>query len=296
MAGYIVYNGFWNPETPPAVVARLAAAAAQRGRVLTPLANTGAIAEIVGGTASVGAVSEQDFALFWDKDVRLARTMERIGMRLYNCAGAVAVCDDKAATHLALSGAGILMPDTLVAPMTYVRMEAGQSELFVRRCEAVLGFPMVVKECYGSLGGQVYLAQNVPELWELIGRMDARSFLCQRYIAAAHGVDVRIYVIDGAPVAAMKRRSDCDFRANIGNGGHGEAYSPTREEVSMAVESCRMLGLDFGGVDLLTDGDGRPMVCEVNASAHMEELERCTGVDVAGTIVEHVFSRENMVE
>lgn len=98
-----------------------------------------------------------DYALFWDKDVRLARALEAMGVRLYNTAAAVAVCDDKAATHLELARRGVPMPRTLVAPMTYVNMDA-QGDAFLRRGAETLGFPLVVKECFGSLGGQVYLA------------------------------------------------------------------------------------------------------------------------------------------
>ena len=31
-------------------------------------------------------------------------------------------------------------------------------------------------------------------------------------------------------VAAMRRVNPADFRANIGSGGHGQAYVPTQEE------------------------------------------------------------------
>lgn len=51
-----------------------------------------------------------DYALFWDKDVRLARALEAMGVRLYNTAAAVAVCDDKAATHLELAAGAFPCP------------------------------------------------------------------------------------------------------------------------------------------------------------------------------------------
>ena len=106
------------------------------------------------------------------------------------------------------------------------------------------------------------------------------------------GTDLRIYVVDGRVAAAMRRRSDTDFRANIGGGGHGEAYDPSPEEAALAVRCCRILGAQFAGVDLLWDADGSPLVCEVNSNAHMAGITACTGVDVAGEIVNFVFSRE----
>lgn len=295
MGGWIVYNGFWNVSGPSEPVRRLQVAGAARGVGLTPVPNTELTAVLSGGVEVTG-VKKGDFALFWDKDVRLARAMEAAGVRLYNSAAAVAVCDDKAATHLALSALPdpVPMPRTLVAPMTYVHMDEGSSACFLKRAEEALGFPMVIKECFGSLGGQVYLAHSREELRVLAGRMAARPFIAQEFIAATAGTDVRLYMVGGKPAAAMRRRSDSDFRANIGNGGHGEPYTPTEEESELAARCCHILGLDFAGVDILHDGAGRPLVCEVNSSAHMAALTACTGVDVAGMIVEYVLEREKI--
>ena len=291
MAGYIIYNGFWNPGGPSDPVRRLQAAAAGRGCVLTPLPNTELIARFESGVAVEGLTGE-DYALFWDKDVRLARAMEACGMRLYNPAEGVALCDDKAAAHLCLAAAGIPMPRTLAAPMTYLQMDAGPSAHFLEEAERRLGFPMVVKECFGSLGGQVYLARNREELARLSNSMAARPILVQEFIAASAGRDVRLYMVGGRLAAAMERRSDVDFRANVGAGGRAAPYNPPQEEIRLAAECCRLLGVGFAGVDLLHDGAGRPLVCEVNSNAYMAALTACTGVDVAGCIVDYVLEKE----
>lgn len=110
MKGAIVYNGFWNREGPSDPVQRLQKAAAERGIPLAALPNTALTAMFGPDGPAVLGLPEADFVLFWDKDVRLARTMEACGVRVYNAAEAVAVCDDKAATHLALAGGGIPMP------------------------------------------------------------------------------------------------------------------------------------------------------------------------------------------
>lgn len=292
MAGYVIYNGFWNPSGPPDPVSRLIAAAAARGLTLTPFANTGAAVELGGHGIAIDPFDASDFALFWDKDVRLARALEAIGMRLYNPADTVAVCDDKAATQLRLAAEGIPMPKTLVAPMTYLSMDEEPSRAFLGKAMERLGFPMVVKECYGSLGGQVYLAHDEIELRSLVSHMAAHPFICQKFIAASAGTDIRIYVVDGQPVAAMRRHSETDFRANIGSGGSGEAYAPTPGESELAVRCCKILGAQFAGVDLLTDGDGAPLICEVNSNAYMAGITACTGVDVAGAILDSVLARE----
>ncbi len=290
MNGLIIYNGFWNKETPPGAVQSLVAAAATQEMTLTPVANTTLYAHLTDMASLVGY--EAPFALFWDKDVRLARAMEAAGMRLYNSAAAVSVCDDKSATQLALCGHGIPMIDTWVAPMTYVQYdEAG--EAFLQTAEQALGYPLVVKECFGSLGGQVYLAHDSTELRTLTSAMAARPFVLQRFIASCVGTDKRLYVVGGKVVAAMTRQNDTDFRANVGAGGSGTPYTPTAEEAALAVRCCELLGCGIAGVDLLHDENGAPLVCEVNSSAQTKELTACTGIDVDAAIIAYVKACEN---
>jgi len=291
MHGLIVYNGFWNPSSPPPSVLSLVDAAAHQGVTLTPTPNTALYAHLTDSAAIVG--TDAPFALFWDKDVRLARTMEQSGIRLYNTASAVALCDDKSATQLALCGHGIPMPETWVAPMTYVAYEAA-GESFLCAAEEALGYPLIVKECFGSLGGQVYLANSPDELRRLASTMAARPFVLQKFIAASRGMDRRLYVVGNTVVAAMTRRNDDDFRANVGAGGYGTPYTPTAEEAALAVRCCRILGCGIAGVDLLYDADGLPLVCEVNSSAQTKELSACTGIDVDTAIIRYVIERETI--
>lgn len=289
MKGAIVYNGFWNREGLSDPVLRLQEAAEKRHISLMAIPNTLLTAAFGHDGPAVVGMPAADFVLFWDKDVRLARALEACGFCVFNRADAIALCDDKAATHLMLAREGIPMLDTMVAPMTYLKMDE-PGKAFLTRAEKRFGFPMVVKECYGSLGGQVYLARNMEELYALMDQMAARPFIIQEFVSASAGRDIRLYMAGGKLIAAMRRTSTSDFRANIGNGGRAEAYAPSNEEIQLAERCCGLLGLDFAGVDLLHDAEGRPLVCEVNSNAHMAALTACSGVDVAGGILDHVLS------
>ena len=270
---------------------QLAAAGKRLGVSLTPIKNTALTALLSEHGSEVNGLSAGDFALVWDKDVRLCYALEACGVRLYNSAAGVAVCDDKAATHLALACAGIPMPRTLVAPMTYREMDLAAAEPFVEAVLHTLSFPMIVKECFGSFGQQVFLAKDETALRTLVSERGSRPFLVQEFIAHSAGRDRRLYVVGDCVAAAMERRHPTDFRANIGAGGSGAAYVPTPEEAALAVQCCRILGLDFAGVDLLDSPKG-PLVCEVNASAFFEEISACTGVDIAEEIVRYVLLKQ----
>lgn len=289
MAGYVIYNGFWN-AAPPDPAVRVATAAAKRGVTLSVLPNTALTMSVCPSrvTAPNGAaLGCADFVLFWDKDTRLAKLLESVGVRVFNSARAIEVCDDKSETHRLLAQAGIPQPDTLLAPMTYTEVTPAVDS-FLSAAAAQLGFPLVVKECYGSFGDQVSLAHTMDALRERAYAMQSRPFLLQRYIREAAGEDVRLYVVGERVVAAMRRRSDGDFRANLRQGGHAEPYVPTAEEEALARRCCNVLGLCFGGVDLLHTSSG-VLVCEVNSNAHLAGITACTGVDVADCIVEWVL-------
>lgn len=230
-----------------------------------------------------------DFIIWWDKDVNLARAYENLGVRLFNTAKAVELCDNKSLTALELSkNPRINHPKTMFAPKTFPAF--GYSQLnFLDQAEVLLGYPMVIKESFGSFGAQVYLAHNRKESENIIKNIGHNDFILQEYIKEAHGEDIRINVVGGRVVASMRRYNpDGDFRSNITNGGKMEAIEPTEEQKLMAIEACKTLGLDFAGVDVMRLADGTPIICEVNSNPHFKSTLDCTGVNVGKHIIDYI--------
>ena len=91
-------------------------------------------------------------------------------------------------------------------------------------------------------------------------------------------------------IAAMLRENANDFRANITNGGTATDYTDKVSSAwkQMALDACRVLGLDFAGVDILFGPDDEPVLCEVNSNAHFKNLYDCTGINAAEAIMEHI--------
>lgn len=229
-----------------------------------------------------------DFVLFWDKDVRLARLLEAAGLRLFNSADSIEACDDKALTFIRLKNADIRMPDTWIAPKTFAKEGYYDQLEFFEHAGECLTYPLILKECFGSFGSQVYLAHDYEELKELLGRIKNRPFLLQEYIANSSGRDIRIQMVGEEAVACMYRYNDNDFRANITNGGKMKAYTPNAAQIEVARKACRALKLDFAGVDILFGEGEEPILCEVNSNAHFKNIYDCTGVNVADRILAHV--------
>ena len=292
MRGWIVYNAFLGAKFTQQAE-QLIAAAEKQGITLEPKANTELLYLVSsGGFRLLSGEPLPDFVLFWDKDIRLAQMLEGMGIRLFNSAKAVALCDDKSLTHLALQKAGIPMPDTIFVPKTFEGIGYNKTEFLSAAAEA-LGFPMVVKEWFGSFGQQVYLAENISALEEILHRTSPKPLLLQKLVKNSAGRDARLNVVGGKVVASMYRTAKTgDFRSNVTNGGTAVAYTHTDEECSLAKECCRVLGLDFGGVDILF-GENGPIVCEVNSNAHMKNIRDVTGIDVAEHIAAHIANEMN---
>lgn len=230
-------------------------------------------------------LSEFDFVLFWDKDLKLAQEIEKTGISMFNSARAIELCDDKALTYLALKDGDVPMPKTYPSPKQFRTCEDFSYYLGLG---TKLGYPLVFKECMGSFGAQVYLIHKEEELISRIKETEDRPFILQEYIGAFAGEDIRIQVVGNKVVAAMKRTNPNDFRANITNGGDMECYTPTEEEASLALKVCRKLGLSFGGIDLLFDEDRHPVFCEANSNAHFQNLLICTGIDTSEFIFDYI--------
>ncbi len=219
-----------------------------------------------------------DFVLFWDKDVNTARLLEKRDIQVFNSASSIALCDDKAKTYLALKDF-VPQPETIIAPLAFTEVDYTE---FVHLATQELGFPLVYKECFGSFGEQVFLCRNESEI---LSHINGKPFLLQEFIADSEGEDIRIEVVGGKCVGAMKRTNKNDFRSNITNGGTAVPYEPTQSEIYLAQNACKRLGLTFGGVDILKGG----YVCEVNSNAHIINLLNTTGIDASPMIIGHII-------
>lgn len=228
-----------------------------------------------------------DFVVCWDKDVRAAALLEKHGLKVYNCAGAIKICDDKSLTYIALADSHIKMPKTMVSPLTF-GLDADMSGL-VDVAISKMGLPFIIKENCGSFGAQVYKAENRENALEIIQKIGKSEFIIQEYIATSEGRDVRINIVGGKAVASMLRTNEGDFRANITNGGKMHNYTPTKQQEEMAKDVCRLLNLDFAGVDILFGENDEPILCEVNSNAHFKNIMDCTGINVAECIMEYII-------
>lgn len=271
----------------------------QAERIAEELKKRGATAEIkknfdLARIAGNSVKAEKyDFCVFLDKDKVAARLLEKSGLRLFNTAAAIEVCDDKMLTNIALANCGFDIPDCIYAPLCY---NAGSeiNRAFLSEVVRKLGFPLVAKTNYGSLGAGVTLINGEGKL-SVYERQNLLSpHFYQKYIDCGYGEDIRVIVIGGKAVCAMKRRNENDFRSNIELGGKGENYPLTKELAALCEGVAMTLKLDYCGVDILKGKDGKLYVCEVNSNAFFAAAERVCGVNVAGAYAEYMLKKSKV--
>lgn len=286
LTGWVIYNGFLQGDKFRDFAEMLAAAGEARGHQMKLMKNT----EILNRIDACGynnLPSRPDYVLFTDKDIYLASMFEALGIRVFNSSRSIAISDDKIKTQQQLAKEQLPMPKTIVAPISY-GLSWDKQRAFLEKVIAELGFPMIIKEAFGSFGEQVYLINNEADLFACLQQIKIAPFLFQEFIASSYGIDLRVQVVGGRVVAAMKRRAQNDFRANVTSGASMEPHTPNALEIELAIRATAAIGADFAGVDLLFGPGEKRFICEVNANAHIRNLYTCTGINAADDIVRHI--------
>ncbi len=205
---------------------------------------------------------------------------EWLGIPAVNSANAIADARHKFRSLRILAQHGLPIPPSLTVG----------SATFLEDATPEIGdYPFILKPFYGTHGIGVMLLDTPTSLNSAVETMCDlhRDYVIQSFIAEAAGVDVRILVVGGNVIAAMKRCAvPGEFRANIHQGANGEAITLTDEYSRIATDAANALKLGIAGVDLLQTKNG-PVILEVNPSPGFEELESVTGVDIAKTMIEY---------
>ncbi len=150
---------------------------------------------------------------------------------------------------------------------------------------------MIIKEGHGSFGMKVYLIETEEQFYDKTDELRGVDYVFQKFISTSRGRDIRINIVGGDIVAAMYRYSETDFRANITNGGVASEVELTDAQQTLAIRAAEAVGAEFAGVDLLFGDNEEPLVCEVNAAAHIRNIYNVTGVNVADAMIAYILRK-----
>lgn len=261
----------------------------KQGISLDVFLNNGTIGYIENNEIKIN-LPKCDFIIYLDKDIYLARLLEKAGYRLFNKADFIKLCDDKVLTFIACANLGIKMPKTFAGPLMYRDLEE-ENFNFLDKVEKEIGFPMIVKKVYGSLGEGVFLVKNHEELRNLYAEIFKNPILFQEYIPSSKGKSLRIMVIDQKVIGGFVRYNHTDFRSNFGDTADGKTLENPEKYYSFAEDIAKKLQIEYAGIDILVGPNDEPILCEINSNAFFEEFEKVTGINVAEKVVDLIKSK-----
>ena len=146
--------------------------------------------------------------------------------------------------------------------------------------------PCVVKRT-GARGEAVWFVKTEEELIQKMQEAPFEVHILQRYIPNEH--DMRVIVFEDKVVGAMKRTSADGF-ANTSYDAKLEISDITKEEKTLAIDVCKKMGVDFGGVDLVRSEEGL-MIWEVNKVPQLDRFIPATGIEALEVIVKTIKDR-----
>lgn len=287
MKAWIIYNGFLPGDKFFDFAYMLKSAASHFGHDAKIVSNNEIVNSLFQENKVFFEINRPDYILFTDKDIYLAKQLEMLGIPVFNSADTIEISDDKIKTYQQLRKDNVPIPNTIIAPKTFGIPSSLHKE-YIDSVIELLGFPLIMKEAFGSFGEQVYFIQDRHQLKQYIQKLSNVPYVFQQYINSSYGKDLRLQVVGDEVVCAMFRQSESDFRANITNGGKMFPYEPSELEREVAITASKAIGADFSGVDLLFGDNGNPIVCEVNSNAHIRNILNCTGINAAEYIISYI--------
>jgi ribosomal protein S6--L-glutamate ligase len=182
----------------------------------------------------------------------------------------------------ALHGAGVKIPESVLIASRNKNDEPTE----------YLSPPLVMKLLSGTQGIGVMRVRDAKEAGPIIDTLsELDQMICLQKFLPNPGEDIRVFVIDGKIIGAMKRKAaPHEWRSNIHIGGQGIAHKPSKEEAETSLKAAEAVGVEIAGVDIISV-DEVPYVIEVNASPGFQGLLGATGINAAEEIAKYAIAK-----
>lgn len=205
------------------------------------------------------------------------------GVYVYNDAKAIERTVDKGMTSFLLKQHGVPTPATWVCESRHIAHSIIQHH-------AALKQTLVIKPLFGSQGKGVRLL-NAESTLPLPKDMfvDGVYYLQQLVYTGVHNCDYRVLVVNHQAVAAMQR-SGQGWLHNVAQGARCLAISDP-EILYLAERAALALKIDYCGVDVIRDDQGKLWVLEVNSIPAWQGLQSVTDINIAQVLVDDLINK-----
>ncbi len=213
----------------------------------------------------------------------ILHSLHESGMTVYNTPRAIERTVDKPLTSLLLSRAGLPTPTTWIC-------ESVEHASAILEKETGNGKQLVLKPLFGSQGIGVHLVDKHSGL--IHDDKFAGIYYLQRFIERQNNefTDIRVLVVDGVAKAAMLRRSE-NWITNRAQGASCEAIKIDNEIAMLAESACKVLDIDYAGVDLMQDKNGNFYIIEVNSIPAWYGLQSVVDFNIASCLIDAFVKR-----
>ena len=208
--------------------------------------------------------NQVDFVIYRARNYALLNAIECRGIRCFNNSLTNRIANNKYKTYEFLKENGFPCLETF--------LDSGQ-----------LSFPFVMKSIDGHGGSEVYLISSEDEMKPV-----DKEYIYQGYLA--NNGDVRLYVLNGKIIGAVKRNNSHDFRSNFSLGGEVELYQPNKEMINIALKISELLKSDYIGVDFIIHDKGF-VVNEIEDPVGAKMLFKVAGIDAVSLFIEDIKSK-----
>jgi hypothetical protein len=187
--GLLVYNIALDNARYQEEIAAFLTAFRKNGLRLTPVSNIKVFNVVEENPNRFG------FAVFWDKDIHVARYLEdEAHIPIFNNQHAIGTCSDRALTYLALRNYNVPMPQTVILPYTFNVSLLNYYE-DVREMLVDLPYPFLIKDRFESLEDRVYLIPDEAKFKEVLIEVGKKSLMAQQYILPQGRRVLRVSVV-----------------------------------------------------------------------------------------------------
>ena len=174
--------------------------------------------------------------------MNVVRLFEHSGIYVINSATAIERASDKLFTSMALKGANISVPPTIVA------QKVNEAMNFFRNCKDI-----VIKPLFGSRGKGITRIKDEDTaylIFETSEQFNLTIYL-QKFIP--HGNrDIRALVIGDEVIAAMYRVAENNgWKTNVSLGATPEFCELNEKLKKICVKSAQIIGCEIAGIDIM---------------------------------------------
>lgn len=223
-----------------------------------------------------GQEGEPAFVINRTRDSLMSRQLELLEIPVFNSFQVTDVCNDKIKTHQFVNALGIPSVRTYFYDCRYDTPT-----------KIPINMPLIVKKVDGHGGDNVYKVESQEELSRYIEQIGDRYLVIQE-ICSQVGVDVRVFVVGGEIVAAIKRESKVDFRSNYSLGGGISLYEVDDRLKVLTEKILKHMACDCVGIDFIIDANGNYLFNEIEDVVGSRSLYQQSDVDLGKEYIKYI--------